>query len=313
MSLPGEKLSSDVYQQASPVFDIINVACFAVGAVPNPIAMGVSIGVQIINNTGKELQTRHRTNSYLQRINESLFMPHGLYCLIMTYKPDQPGQQYVEFDMNETNAMHVTKALSHPDNQMRNQLKNIRLKDGETIGDFALPESAPLIYPALDRAAMNDQPLSAEKQNKLKSSKKFLADYMDRRGQAKYAAMNPNSKLAAAPDKQFSSRFADPNHPVNNGGLITFLSGGTIDLGSRKRERRAAKAERKAAKYGRVLTEEEKRRVAWKLDKKENPKGIRRIMTQNVFYMMICNMPTEEQMAMARDQIQATKAAKRAY
>ena len=276
-----------------------------VGAVPNHIAMGVAIGVQILARTGEQIQGRYRTNTYLQRINETLFMPHGLYCLIMMSKPDQPGQQFVEVDMNAAAATSVAKALHAPETTVRKGLKNMRLKDGQTVGEFALPDSAPLIYPAIDRAAMGDSPLPEQKQSKLKSSQKFLADYMDRRAQSSYAALNPGSKLATAPQKEYSSRFADPNHPMHHGGPITFLSGGTIDIGGHKRKRRAERAQRRAAKQGRVLSEEELHRVAWRLDKKNQRKGLKRVMQQDVFYMMICNLPSEEEMEMARGQMKA--------
>ncbi|KIW25529.1 uncharacterized protein PV07_08695 [Cladophialophora immunda] len=41
--------------KASPVFDMINLACFAVGLVPNPITMAVSITVQVAGGTDEEL------------------------------------------------------------------------------------------------------------------------------------------------------------------------------------------------------------------------------------------------------------------
>jgi hypothetical protein len=133
---------------------------------------------------------------------------------------------------------------------VRAQLKNLRMKDGATVLSLALSDSAPLVFPALGRAALADVPLSTEKQSKLKSLRKFLVDYMDHRAQAKYAAMNPTSKLKMMPEQQFSSRWADLNHPCNNGDLIMFVSGGTIDIGGYIRKRRIAKAERRAAREG---------------------------------------------------------------
>ena len=269
-----------------------------VGAVPNPIALGVSIGVQILAGTGKNLQTRYRVNTYLQSINETLFMPHGLYCLIMTYKPDKTGEHVVQVDLNQTNASLVTESLTTPDGFMRSQLKALRLKDGVSKGELALPESAPLVYPALDRAVLSNDPLSEKKQNKLKSSQKFVADYFDRRSQASYAAMNPQNKLSSMPEKQFSSRWADPNHPCNNGCFITFISGGTIDIGGQKRKLRTRRAVKKAARHGKVLTEEEKRQAAWNQNS-----IIKRFIGQDVFYMMICNMPMEEEMLKAKEHV----------
>ena len=72
------------------------------------------------------------------------------------------------------------------------------MKDGATVGSLALSDSALLVF---DCAALVDAPLSTKKQSKLKSSRKCLADSMDRLVQAKYVAMNPTSKLATMPKK----------------------------------------------------------------------------------------------------------------
>jgi hypothetical protein len=39
---------------------------------------------------------------------------------------------------------------------------------------------------------------------------------------------NPNSALAAGPKPTFSSRFADPSHAANSGSLIALISGGAV-------------------------------------------------------------------------------------
>jgi hypothetical protein len=46
---------------------------------------------------------------------------------------------------------------------------------------------------------------------------------------------------------------------------------------------------------------EEKHRAAWQLESN----GGRRLRGQDVFYMMICNMPSEEKVAAAREHIKA--------
>ena len=44
------------------------------------------------------------------------------------------------------------------------------------------------------------------------------------------------------PKKEFSSRFADPNHPVNKGGPLCVLTGGAISKDNKKRERKEREA-----------------------------------------------------------------------
>jgi hypothetical protein len=47
------------------------------------------------------------------------------------------------------------------------------------------------------------------------------------------AMENPDSALAAGPKPTFSSRYADPTHPTNSGSLAALISGGAIQLPGR--------------------------------------------------------------------------------
>jgi hypothetical protein len=62
-------------------------------------------------------------------------------------------------------------------------------------------------------------------------------------------AANPDSSLDITPAKHFSSRYADPNHPVNKGGPLCVLTGGKISPDNKKRERRE-QHERNVVAYG---------------------------------------------------------------
>ncbi len=50
-----------------------------------------------------------------------------------------------------------------------------------------MPESAPLIFPALDAAAASASQ-EGKKQSQFKNSSKFVANYLDRRAQASYVS-----------------------------------------------------------------------------------------------------------------------------
>lgn len=115
-----------------------------------------------------------------------------------------------------------------------------------------MPEAAPLIFPALERLAEDD---SAEGKKKKSSSTKFVADYYDRRAQAKYAFENPNSSLAAPGGQpQFASRFADPNHPANSGSLISLITGGKFNPEAGRQKRRIERRTRRAYRRGEPIT-----------------------------------------------------------
>jgi hypothetical protein len=154
-------------------------------------------------------------------VNQDLFMPRGLYVMVMAFKDDIPGQQYgalgrlsqslgktlfatervdmnqsvppPSFDPNPTIAKY-TKGNEDPEtNKMKKQLKNIRLVSGKTRGQLQLPEAAPLVYPDLDRAAAQateGKGKEAETMGeKFKGAGAWVADYMDRKAQAKYVSI----------------------------------------------------------------------------------------------------------------------------
>jgi len=298
----------DQASRASSVFDVINIACFAVGMVPNPIAMGVSIAVQVASRTGQELQSRYRRNTYLDQINETMFKPRGLYCMIMTFKPDSPYDPVLGVDVRSSD-MALAKSLSIPESEWKQKLKNIRLTSGVSRGEVSLPESAPLIYPALDAAAVaatkGEGELPEKKQNALKSSASFVSAYLDRRAQASYAGMHPDSQLASPPPaKPFASRFSDPNHPANSGSIVALLTGGHFDPKSRKRVRRA---QCRAARRGYQLSEHDLQNAAVGRAPGRRQGPISRIMTQDVLYLTIVNLPSESEMRELMQELERSK------
>ena len=307
-------VSFDKASKASPVFDVINLACFAVGFIPNPIAMGVTIAVQVANNTAKEVQSRYRRNDFLDQVNETLFKPRGLYCMIMTFKPDAAPVFSVDVTASD---QALAKVLSEPDSELRAKLKNLRLTSGVARGEMSLPESAPLIFPALD-AALQDE----TKANKLTTSTAFVGSYFDRRAHALYGATNPNSKLAVPPppsDKPFASRYSDPNHPANSGTIWGLVTGGRYDPVA---EKRARKAHRRAARRGVVLTEEEIQNA--KMGRKLQPErggrmrkgkgpvglvvgGAKKVLVQDVLYLTVVNLPSGDEMKEIREEMERMK------
>lgn len=294
----------DRASQASPVFDVINVACFVAGLVPNPIAMAVTISVQVASRTGQEMQSRYRRNTYLDQINETLFKPRGLYCMIMTFKPDNPHKPVLDLDVRslQSSDQALLKATSTPESEIRGKLKQIRLTSGTTQGELSLPESAPLIYPAVDAAARTA--IEAEggagatptekAQNAFKSAGAFMSTYLDRRAQAEYAGMKPASKLAAPPaEKKFASRYSDPNHPANSGTLLGLLTGGKVDP---KARRRGERAQRRAHRRGYELSEADVKNAEMGRLPRRRKGLIGRVLQKDVLYLTVVNLPSESEL-----------------
>ncbi len=111
----------DKSSQASPALKVINLAAAAAGLVPSAIAMAVSISIQVAAGIATEVQSRYRTNAFLDQVNEVLFRPKGLYCLVMTYKPGH-AEGVLSVDMSQE--MAVAKAIAMPENKMGQQMNN---------------------------------------------------------------------------------------------------------------------------------------------------------------------------------------------
>lgn len=199
----------------SPWIQAINLASFVGQAVPEPFTIMISIAVKKAADAAGELHSRSKTNRFLDRVNESFFAPRGLVALVMTWKPGQKDMiTRAEFDMQSS----ITKASNNSESR-----RMFESSSGATL--FEWPETAPLVFPALDELA--DADAEAEKQSAVKRHGKFVGEYMDKRARAKWAGENPDSNLANATGKEkFTSRYADPNHPASSGDPIALLTGG---------------------------------------------------------------------------------------
>lgn len=266
------------------------LGAFAAGFVPDVWAQVATTVVQVAVGTAQELQRRHRSNTFLDQMNQQLFEPRGLYALVMTYKPEASKPiDFERMDLNET----IARYNAHDAGKMKEAMKGLRISSGTSYGEIMIPKAAPLIYPGVDEAALGND---AKKQNALKSAGNFMGDYLDRRAQAKYAYSHPGSSLSSDQPQHFASRFSDPNHAVNSGSIISLVTGGMYDPRARREAKRARRNERRVAR-GRAP-----RQYRLPKDQRE-PKGIRRLLTGNVLYLMIVNLPSDGEIAEAKERL----------
>lgn len=222
-------------------------------------------------------------------MNDEFFKPRGLYCLIITYKPES-ATQHETLDINQAISSHMTPA----EGKMKAFGQSMRVSSGKTYGELELPEAAPLVFPALDLVAADTSAEGVTKKNRLKNSQRFVSDYLDRRAQATYAAQNPGSSLAVpGPEKPFASRFSDPTHPANSGSLIGLLSGGAIDVRGHRPSRRL----RRVVSRTGMVTEQTPQR--------KGPREglVKRMLKKDVLYLMIVNLPSEEELQAGRNAV----------
>jgi hypothetical protein len=210
--------------QASTWINVVFLTAGAIGFYPDPIVMGVTIAVQVVAGTARELQIRQRSNNYLDEINEQLFKPRGLFALAMCFDPSSaPKIENRHVNLADTVAKYDKPVQASSGNaglspeasslegkgkskssfsmdSMKNSLKSIRVQSGTTHGELEMPSAAALIFPEVDKAVtdMGDQVLAEGKgeeemaariKNKFKHAGEFVASYTDKRSQAEYVSL----------------------------------------------------------------------------------------------------------------------------
>ena len=253
--------------------------------------MAVTTAIQIGADVGAEIQARQRTNNFLDKINEELFKPAGLYAMVVKYKSGTDvedsllsrfgvSSEKVDFNTNQTIAKYNHTLSNDSSRSTSERMQNLRLASGTTKGAMHLPEAAPLVFPDVDQAIVKDGPETFK--DRTKDAKEFLGDYLDRRAQVEYVSLatfhlslplnlakhtngnflqkrdDPTSTLALPESqRQFKSSLADPYHPMFQGGLAGLASGGALtkyrDRGRPLKARRHERRARTAEMYDRGM------------------------------------------------------------
>jgi len=276
----------------SPAFHVTNLAVgigamgVSIAASPTVITAAVAWTIHMSIETTRRGYIRYQSNKYLDSKNENLFKPRGLYCMIFAYKPDSK-KPFIDVDPEQAINAGVAKRELNGGHRF-----------GGTAGvahdDLELPECAPLIFPELD-ALPGDK-----KKGKMSQNMDFLTEYFDRRSRAKFAAKNPDSRLNAMSEDQFASRFSDPNHAANNGGLLNLLSGGNINRPTIRQRLGDRRADRNAREGGRGGIRQ--------LRQQYGPIAVaRKKLHEDVVYMMVVNLPSREEMAEAEAIMKASR------
>ncbi|KAK6433319.1 hypothetical protein LTR95_010502 [Oleoguttula sp. CCFEE 5521] len=335
--------------QANPIFNAVIVAANIAGLAPSVIAMAVTTAVQVVAHVGKEIDSRKKTNTFLDRMNDELFKSAGCYAMIVKYKSDQEitesnsglfarfGIQSERVDFSSLN----TIANSESTSKLSGGFAKLRLASGKTQGSVQLPDSAPLIYPAVDAVLTGANPANETFKEKAHDAKKFLAGYADRRAQLNYARNDPTSQMQIPEaERQMKSKWSDPDHPMFNNGLVGLVSGGYLKPGERKAARREWKHERRAARrewkdggrmggrdalYERQMTMSDRSRSGDDVQLAGSsggdryaarPRrrkggligGVRKVLRPDVLYLLIVPMPSESELREAREALEMAKA-----
>lgn len=319
--------------KSDPWIDAVLIAANVVGFVPELAAQIISAVINVTAGTAQELQSRHRRNTFLDRVNQDLLMSRGLFAMVMAFKDELPGQQQggpltrlsgsigaAFFKSERLNIDQTAAKYSNPDpgvSGVQKQLQNVRITSGKTYGQIELPEAAPLVYPDLDKVVERDidaatkgnESTMSNMKNKWKGAGEFVQDYFDRKAQAAYESENQGSSLAvpSSARQPFQSRYSDPNHPANSGSLISLITGGAINPMERRHKMRTAMSERRNARraaHGRAPRPP--RRGMGSRGQRKGP--IRKLLQPNVLYLIVVNLPSETEVQQSVNQLEQAMA-----
>lgn len=254
--------------QASPIFTAIQVSADVGGLTPGVISLAVMTAMQVAAHANRAVQTRQKANHFLDCMNEEMFVPAGLYAMVIKYKQDLNPNRSDHFTplghnfgigtekinltashaiakVNRTVPDPTSRALSH-------HMQDLRLTSSTTRGTVELPEAAPLIFPYLDRA-IDLNGTGGLPPNAVQDHGVFLQDYQDRRLQALSGMDKPSNGLALSEDKRsFDSKLADPAQSANQTGYLGLVSTAILptlqNRYDRRSERRSEKHERRSDK-----------------------------------------------------------------
>lgn len=267
-------------------FHVANAAVAVAGHVNTAIG-GASLIVFLVGTSvhlsleaSRRTYIHYKQNKYLDVMNEQFFKPRGLYCLIIKYKPssDEPIEE-VDLDHN------IARTIEQRDGQSK--WKNLfSAASSTTKHEAEIPEAAPLVFPQLD--SLDEQ----QKQSSVKQFGHFLQDYYDRQAAAKFEAQHPDTNIPQAPRKEFASKYSDPNHPAGSGGLISIATGGKYNpVGPLGRLQQKRTERRSRMGIDRPVGREARKQ------RKEN-RPLRKMLKQDALYLMVVNMPTQQEMDM---------------
>ena len=124
-----------------------------------------------------------RTNKYLDHINATIFRPHGLFCLVMTYDSTNAGSLAEVVNVDTWAKTKVTSATASSTNPNQSKTAStFRSSNGNDLGGLNNMQTASLIYPKSEPATDSEGHLQKWK------FKSFAADFMDRRAQANFVS-----------------------------------------------------------------------------------------------------------------------------
>ena len=150
----------------------------------------------IFGNSRPLIESVSSSNNYLTEANERFFKPRGLFCLVMSFRPNDVPKGDVSVSSVDTSNAAALKWLDPSKTGIRMKAANFRTSSGVTRGELELPETAPLIYPDTGYAEISQSKNEEKPRGSMSSNRKVAQAYFDKRAQAKYVSLPSNILIA---------------------------------------------------------------------------------------------------------------------
>ncbi|KAJ8522903.1 hypothetical protein ONZ45_g547 [Pleurotus djamor] len=304
---------------SSPWVGVVDLTGGAVGAIPASVTAVAPItgtAIQVVTGIYEEISARKRhisfvclcQNAYLQKMNDQLFRPRGLYCLIMAY--NTKSYKNVSHQQQDSTTDFSAMVPGASDTQQQGTSHNIRSNDGVT-GDANFPPSAELVFPDPNETLPDsDDSDGSDDDSDREESKangsgsgflgklgKFAADMnakRDIRSQVKYVSWyspghmcGHTASVAAVVLTSLPTRQQKKN-PTSGINTLMDPKAKLSEKDLRKQEKREGKQDRKRDKAERKA-EKRQRKHPDRSPKKPKVKA-------GILYLMIVNMPSGSDM-----------------
>ncbi|KAF7557753.1 hypothetical protein G7Z17_g365 [Cylindrodendrum hubeiense] len=298
--------------EPNPWLYAINLAGLGGLAVPDPLMMMLGVGVEIATDAVMEVQSRFKSNKFLDSVNAEFFIPRGLICLVVTWRPDTGDDELISAVNFEGRAIEPYSETGLVD-KMRDIITK-KVSSGESLrriqeqmqemmkpfdGDFGCAEPAPLIFHSLHGKTIAEGGNGDyKKKSAVDRAEIWLDEHMDKRAQTKWIEKSPGLSMAnMLPKPKFRSRYADPSHPASSGDIVAFLTGGhwqyghgkPADSGSRNDSQRGGNDETSEQ------TEENGKPPSSKSRGNEvKASGLMSLLQKEVLYLVIVSLPSQD-------------------
>lgn len=268
--------------EPNPYLYAINLTGLASMAAPEPFSMLIGASIDVLSFMTVEAHSRFKSNKFLDHVNAEFFAPRRLVCLVVTWSPNTNDDELVSavaLDGRPVESPPLTQQMKDIVMQKasgKESLEKFKYQFQDNMkpskGTVSWPEPAPLTFPSLDEISKGKES-EAKKKKKLDNAEKWLDEYMDRRGQAKWIRKNPDHSVAnMLPKPEFRSRYADPNHPASSGDIVALLTGGRWKSGRAKPAEPESSGSKADSDRDSDSEKEEKRKEKKEEKKKEEKK-----------------------------------------